>query len=143
MALWVCADCPTAYAVGLSACPQCQSTDHHEEGAMPKITIHGGPTNEAARGRTEWVGEPGPELLSPPDDLPVIPATPEEEPSPGSSSKTSSTKPPTSTKKSANARRSPAPTTENPSATDPTASSTAAGTDGDPTAATSATDATK
>lgn len=45
--LWHCQGCSTAYAVGLLACPQCGSTDYVEEGSedMPKITVHGGPSN--------------------------------------------------------------------------------------------------
>jgi hypothetical protein len=45
MALWVCADCSTAFAVGQLACPHCGSTIYrtdHEEGIMPKISKHGG-----------------------------------------------------------------------------------------------------
>jgi hypothetical protein len=99
---------------------------------MPKITLHGGPSNA-------WlVGEPGPELVALPDRQRITPDdTPEEGPSPGNSSETSSTKPSPSTKSGGSARRSRARTTENPSSTDPTDSSTAAGTDGAPTAATS------
>jgi len=48
MVLWLCSACTAGYAVGLAACPQCGSTDHVEEGQdMPKITVHGGPTNAA------------------------------------------------------------------------------------------------
>lgn len=43
MSLWHCRDCSTAYAVGLRACPHCQST-HYTEEPVPKITRHGGPT---------------------------------------------------------------------------------------------------
>lgn len=45
--LWECAECTCRYSVGASACPQCGSTDHYEEGSedMPKITVHGGPSN--------------------------------------------------------------------------------------------------
>jgi RNA polymerase subunit RPABC4/transcription elongation factor Spt4 len=43
MALNVCQDCTTRFAVGLRKCPQCGSTDFQEDGAMsPKITNHGG-----------------------------------------------------------------------------------------------------
>lgn len=62
VSLWVCDDCTTRYAVGLAACPHCGSGDYrpaHEvdrdgpadertEDDMPKITVHGGPTNAAA-----------------------------------------------------------------------------------------------
>lgn len=49
MALWVCggeSGCGTKYAVGLFRCPRCHSTKFHEEGSMPKITRHGGPTDK-------------------------------------------------------------------------------------------------
>ncbi|GIH23008.1 hypothetical protein Aph01nite_13180 [Acrocarpospora phusangensis] len=42
--LWVCADCTTAYAVGLGACPHCGSTDWYEEGKVPKVHKDRGPT---------------------------------------------------------------------------------------------------
>lgn len=49
MALRVCQECTTRFAVGLLACPHCRSTEHYEEGSvMPKITVHGGPSNAAA-----------------------------------------------------------------------------------------------
>jgi DNA-binding helix-hairpin-helix protein with protein kinase domain len=111
MALLVCADCSTVYAVGLSACPHCLSTDREEDHLMPKISIHGGPTNDA---EPVVVGEPGPEVTDLPDGTPVQPQ-PEEEPSPGNSSETSSEKPPTSPKRNASAARSRARTTESPS----------------------------
>jgi len=40
MALWVCRQCTAAYAVGLTACPQCGSTDY-EESHVAKITRTG------------------------------------------------------------------------------------------------------
>lgn len=47
MALWVCAECTTKYAVGLSRCPRCHGTEFHEEGEdMPKVGKHAGPTVE-------------------------------------------------------------------------------------------------
>jgi hypothetical protein len=45
MSLWVCDECGTKYAVGLSTCPHCQSTSFHEEDRMPKITAHDGPSD--------------------------------------------------------------------------------------------------
>lgn len=48
MALWVCQECGTKYAVGLSRCPRCHSTDFVEDGVMPKITAHGGPSVASA-----------------------------------------------------------------------------------------------
>jgi len=50
MTLWACRGCPAKYSVGAPACPHCGSTDHYEEGSvMPKITVHGGPSNAGAR----------------------------------------------------------------------------------------------
>jgi len=46
MALWVCDDCTTKYAVGLSRCPRCHSESFHEDGEMPKISKHAGPTHQ-------------------------------------------------------------------------------------------------
>lgn len=114
MALWICLDCSAAYSVGQSRCPNCRSTDYIEEGVMPKITVHGGASNEAAPTRSEWVGEHGPELINLRDGETVQPS-PEEEPSPGSSSETSSTKPQSSDEPKTPSRRSRARTTENPS----------------------------
>jgi len=77
MAAWVCTGCTTTYSVGAPRCPHCLSTDYIEEGAdMPKITVHGGPSNAAAD------TEGG------------------EESSPGTSSSTSSEKEPSSTEQS-------------------------------------------
>lgn len=108
MALWLCLDCSAAYSVGQSRCPNCQSTDYIEEGVMPKITVHGGATNDAL------AGELGPELADMPDGDTVQPS-PEEEPSPGSNSATSSPKPESSSAPTTSSRRSRARTTENPS----------------------------
>lgn len=108
MALWVCENCGTRFAVGLSMCPQCTSEQAHEYGTrpeeqedvdMPKITVHGG-----ASGATTEGGEPS---------------------SAGNSSETSTETLPTSDATSSPADQSPAPTTENPSSQDQTASSTA------------------
>jgi hypothetical protein len=101
VALWICEGCTTAYAVGAPRCPHCQSTDYREEGDMPKISAHGGATNAAED--------------EPQADGPVTDDTPEEEPSPGNSSETSSEKALTSQKRSASADRSRARTTANPS----------------------------
>lgn len=101
MALQVCAGCSAAFAVGLSACPQCGSTDWSEETPMPKITIHGGATNDA-------------EAVAP-DEGAAVPEAPEEESSPGNSSETSSPKAEPSEKPSGSKGRSRARTTENPS----------------------------
>lgn len=48
MTLWVCNRCSTKFAVGLSYCPHCTSTDHREDGQdVAKITKAGGATNDA------------------------------------------------------------------------------------------------
>jgi hypothetical protein len=52
MALWRCRRCGTRFAVGLPYCPQCTSTDHEEDGAMAKTTVHGGPSNAAGVGES-------------------------------------------------------------------------------------------
>lgn len=41
MALWHCAACTAAYAVGLERCPQCGSTERTEDGGMAKISAAG------------------------------------------------------------------------------------------------------
>ncbi len=46
MALYICQGCTTAYAPA-AACPHCGADDYFEEGSMPKITVHGGPSNKA------------------------------------------------------------------------------------------------
>jgi hypothetical protein len=104
---------------------------------MPKITVHGGASNDAAPHRTEWVGEHGPEVLNLPDGN-TAQRAPEEEPSPGTSSETSPSKPSSSAKPSGSADRSRARTTASPSSRRRTAASSAASTDGDPTPASDA-----
>ena len=44
MSLNVCAHCTTRFAIGLEHCPQCGNADYHEEGAVAKISRHGGAT---------------------------------------------------------------------------------------------------
>jgi hypothetical protein len=120
MALWVCLDCTTAYAVGLFRCPRCHGTkfaeDGSEEAEMAKITLHGGPSI---------------------DD----PNTPDEEEvssSPGSSSQTSTKKQSTTPGKSEQPSRSRARTTGSRSKKAQTDSPSAASTDGGQTAPSSA-----
>lgn len=132
--LWICRGCSAAYAPGQPRCPNCQDTAYDEEGTMPKITLHGGPSNDAAPSRTEWVSEHGPELHHVPHGD-TVRQHPEEEPSPGTSSETSPSKPSNSAKPNSSAARSRARTTENPSSRRRTAASSAASTDGDPTPA--------
>lgn len=99
---------------------QMTSVPKEEPQDMPKITVHGGPTNAADE-------------------------TPEEEPSPtpeapGTSSSTSSEKEPSSPKTNGSEDPSPAPTTANRSKRARTGSSSAKSTAGGPTAPTSDTD---
>lgn len=118
MALLVCTGCTAAYSVGAPRCPQCNGTEYVEEGAedMAKITVHGGPSNEAA-------DEPGGEDVSA-----------------GTSSSTPSEKEPNSPEPSEKQDPSPARTTGSRSAKGRTAKgSTARQTDGDPETGTSAT----
>lgn len=44
MSLNVCAHCTTKFSIGALHCPQCGNADYYEEGSMPKITRHGGPS---------------------------------------------------------------------------------------------------
>lgn len=150
MALRVCDGCSTAYAVGLPVCPHCGGTDHHEEGTMPKITRHGGPT---------VAGEPSTEALPPAGDVErahpgtgkqgkPVEATPDGTEhqldadrddkggasSPGSRSSASSPRPPKSSAPNATSRPSPARTTESPSGQDRKGSSSARTTGGSGTA---------
>jgi hypothetical protein len=118
MALWVCQDCTTKYAVGLFTCPRCKSTDFVEEGLpMPKISAHA-VSNDGA-GADE---------------------TPEEEPSPGTSYSPSEPKRAKSSGRNAKPRQSPAPMTESLSGLGLTESSSVSSTDGVPAGDSSETD---
>jgi predicted ATP-dependent serine protease len=66
MAVWECAECTTKYAVGAPKCPHCGSVvrvdertrePEEEETDVAKVTVHSGPSNEAA-------GEPAGEDVS-------------------------------------------------------------------------------
>lgn len=54
MATWECRECTALYAPGAPACPQCGTNDpvkeaeqlQRERELMPKITVHGGPSND-------------------------------------------------------------------------------------------------
>jgi RNA polymerase subunit RPABC4/transcription elongation factor Spt4 len=79
MALNECEGCTTLFAVGLRMCPNCRSKDFHEEGEMPKITVHGGPSNAALDAENA--------RLAAENDAPaaaISPAAPEVEPLVGS-----------------------------------------------------------
>src|ERR671919_337223 len=90
MAAWVCVECTTTYSVGAPCCPHCGSTEHTEEGAMPKIPRHGGPTIAGASVvGGQWTNEGDPDVWPEPAD-----EEEGEESSPGSSSSTSDEKPP-------------------------------------------------
>lgn len=47
MNVWRCLGCQELYRIRLSRCPRCHRGDFEEEAYMPKITVHGGPTNAA------------------------------------------------------------------------------------------------
>jgi hypothetical protein len=60
MALNTCESCNTPFAVGLRACPNCRSQNFHEEGTVPKITVHGGATNASEAATSPAVPEDDP-----------------------------------------------------------------------------------
>lgn len=118
MSLLVCLDCTTAYAVGVPLCPHCGSERRAEQGTaaamglhargvkeetMPKITVHGGPSNAADE---QPVSAPAAESEVTPEQV-----AGEEESSPGSSSETSSPKAESSPETSAPGPQKPARTT--------------------------------
>jgi hypothetical protein len=144
MALRLCRECTTRFAVGLPACPQCGSTDHEEDGAMPKITRHGGPTIAgAAVVGGSWSNEGDPDVWPEPEQADEAPAAEgSEEPSPGSSSETSPEKPSSEPGTKPAARRRPARMTASPSKKARTATSSASGTAGGQEDGTSETDST-
>lgn len=138
MALNVCGSCTTKFAVGLKRCPHCASTDFCEDD-MPKITVHGGPSDatvdeepegtdtevadEAAPDGPEWHGEHGPELVETQGG---------EDVSAGTDSSTSSEKQSEKPEPNEKQAPSPAPTTASRSAKARTAkASTARSTGGD------------
>ena len=131
MALNECADCTTAFAVGLPRCPHCRSTDFAEQGQdMPKITEHGGATNARAEvtlnGGVRMAGEWEPE--PPPVDNPDEQTEGSEPSSAGSSSQTSSETPPNKPEPSEPDPPKPARATASRSRKARTGSSTASGT---------------
>ncbi|MGW1616374.1 hypothetical protein ACWCQZ_44400 [Streptomyces sp. NPDC002285] len=165
MALRRCRECTTTFAVGLPACPHCASTDHEEDGAMPKITRHGGPTIAGASVVAGgWSDEGDPDVWPKMREsagtgepmqavegyvlegdgsgraLPPVDEEGGEESSPGNSSSTSDEKPSTEPDKKPSSRRKPARTTASRSRKGQTASSSASSTDGAPADGTSAAD---
>lgn len=135
MALSVCTGCTTKYAVGLPKCPHCGSTDHVEDGKpMPKITVHGGPSDKTLSAEAAEVAEPAPADESEPE------VEGGEESSPGTSSSTSTETPQPKPEPSSKPSRKPARTTASRSSKGQTESSSAASTDGGQTEATSAPD---
>lgn len=135
--LRVCLDCTAAYAPDIRHCPHCgsersemQGSDPYRAGgddSVPKISRLGGAT---------FRGEHGPELV----DMPEAPDEGEpskdeggEQPSPGSSSKTSSAKPSTKHEPNEKHHQQPARTTGSRSKKGRTGGSTARSTDGDQT----------
>lgn len=76
MALNVCADCTTRFAVGLKECPHCQSTNFQEDGDMPKITAHGGASIAGAEVTGgQWGDDTEPEEAPDADDIHEDPGT--------------------------------------------------------------------
>lgn len=126
MALWECAECTTRYAVGAPRCPHCGSDlrvnekaqpPEKEEEQMAKITVHGGPSNQAA-------------------DEPEV----GEDVSAGSSSSTSSETEPSTPEPSEEPSLTPARATGSRSSKGRTGSRSARGTDGGQETGTSETD---
>ena len=127
MALWVCEDCTTKYAVGLENCPQCHSTRHYEDGEhMPKITHQGGSSIEG--------NPPSPLNADPATQLDVETETEGgEEPSVGTDYSESSERQRQREESSSPDQSSPALTTESPSVLEPEESDTADSVGGDQT----------
>ncbi|MFD5245003.1 hypothetical protein ACFWIW_10690 [Amycolatopsis sp. NPDC058340] len=85
MATWECRECTALYAPGAPACPQCQANDPIQETeqlqreleTMPKITVHGGPSNaDTGEGMPEAV-VPDSETEAPPAEAPAVEEKPE------------------------------------------------------------------
>lgn len=81
MSAWECRGCTAVYAVDAPRCPHCGVNDpideveqlRRENEAMPKITVHGGPSNADVEEPTPDVVEP---TEAPVDDAPVVEETP-------------------------------------------------------------------
>jgi predicted nucleic acid-binding Zn-ribbon protein len=120
MSRWGCPTCGTVFGLRLyGGCPRCPGTELVEEANMPKITVHGGPSNADDPRPAEPATEPDDAglraAIADIDDA-IREANDEggEQPSPGTSSSTSNAKPRKSTATRKSASPSPAPTTENP-----------------------------
>lgn len=139
MALSVCVDCTTKYAVGLPKCPQCRSTNCVEDGQpMAKITAHGGPSDKTLNEPDAEVGDaPESEPVAAEESQPAVEGG--EESSPGTSSSTSTETQPEKSEPSSKPDPSPVPTTASRSRKGRTGSRSASGTDGGPGAGTSET----
>lgn len=133
MTLWRCdgatgpggGPCNTLYAVGLSRCPRCHSTEFHEEGSMPKITRGGGPSDATTVAEDAAVpveGEAAGTVEQPETAGEEVPS------SPGTSSSTSSEKEQTSPEPSEKPLPKRAPKTGSRSRKAQTESSTASST---------------
>ena len=112
MALWTCRKCTTKFAVGLSMCPQCTSTDvEKEEDSLPKSTSSGGYNIVA-----------GVEVQ---EETAIEPKKAGTEPSAGTSSSTPTDSPQTQASEETSSKPKSARTTVSHSKKDPTESSTA------------------
>jgi hypothetical protein len=119
--VWVCTNCQTSYEPGPArVCPACRRPDHYGQGVqpnMPKITVHGGPSNAAAdSGAAEVAGSAAPE--------------PQEETWAGNSSSTSSGSSANTPEPTESKSPEPAPSTGSLSGQDQMANSSASPTAG-------------
>lgn len=85
MSTWECRECTAAYAPDAPACPHCRANDPIEEAeqlrreneAMPKITVHGGPSNaDTGEGMPESQSDGVESTEVPVDDVPAVEETP-------------------------------------------------------------------
>lgn len=117
MALRVCLDCTTAFAVGVPRCPHCGSERHAEEGSAAALGIHHGVPidSEEEDSMPKITRHEGASVA----DVTVADETPEveeggEDVSAGADTSTSSEKPSKKPAPSGTRRQSRARTTENP-----------------------------
>ncbi|WP_435279170.1 hypothetical protein [Streptomyces sp. 1222.5] len=148
MALNVCGGCTTKFAVGLKRCPHCASTDFCEDD-MPKITVHGGPSDatvdeEPEASGTAAEGEDTGQAVAEPEPQVESDAEGGEDVSAGTDSSTSSEKQSEKPEQSEKQDPSPARTTASRSAKARTVKgSTARSTGGAPESGSSATTSDK